>query len=88
MKKEIKGFIFGVITTSIFSAIGVYAATQLTTIDVYKDNVTIYANNNVVDAPNFTYNDTTYVPLRSVLELMETRIRKATKQLVLVWILL
>ena len=71
MKKEIKGFIFGVITTSIFSAIGVYAATQLTTIDVYKDNVTIYANNNVVDAPNFTYNDTTYVPLRSVLELMD-----------------
>ena len=71
MKKEIKGFVLGVIVTSIFSAIGTYAASQFKTIDVYENNVTIYANDNIVTTPNFTYSNTTFVPLRAVLELMD-----------------
>lgn len=70
MKKEIKGFILGVICTLMFTSIATFAASRVRTIDVYENNVSIYANNNFVAAPNFTYNDTTYVPLRAVLEQM------------------
>ena len=71
MKKEIKGFILGVICTLMFTSIATFASSQLKTIEVYENNVRIFANDNIVTAPNFTYNDTTYVPLRAVLELMD-----------------
>ncbi len=48
-----------------------FAYSQYKTIDVIENKVTIYANENLVSVPNFTYNNTTYAPLRAVLELME-----------------
>lgn len=74
MKKEIKGFILGVLTTLVLTSGITFAYSQYKTIDVVENNVTIYANDNIVTAPNFTYNNTTYVPLRSVLELMNCSI--------------
>ena len=71
MKREIKGFILGVLTTLILTTGGALAYSQYKTIDVVENNVTIYANDKLVSVPNFTYNDTTYVPLRAVLEKMD-----------------
>lgn len=73
MKKELKGFIAGCIMTAIVGS-GVAIASNQKNIDVYENNVTIEANGQIVDAPNFTYNDTTYVPLRAVLELIDCNI--------------
>lgn len=73
MKKELKGFMVGCLTTTIIGS-GVAIASNQKTIDVYENNVTIEANGQLVNSPNFTYNDTTYVPLRAVLELMDCNI--------------
>ena len=73
MKKEIKGFILGCVVTAAVGS-GVAIASNATNIEVYSDNVSIYANGNLVNSSNFTYNDTTYVPLRAVLELMDCNI--------------
>ncbi len=73
MKKEIKGFILGCVTTAIIGG-GIAIASNATNIEVYPNNVSIYANGEYVDTPNFTYNDTTYVPLRAVLEKMDCNI--------------
>lgn len=77
MKKEIKGFILGCAVTAAVGS-GVAIASNATNIEVYPNNVEIYANNHHVDSPNFTYNDTTYVPLRAVLELMDCSIEYDT----------
>lgn len=74
MNKEFKGFVLGVLTTLILTSGITFAYSQYKTIDVVENNVTIYANDNIVTTPNFTYNNTTYVPLRSVLELMDCSI--------------
>lgn len=73
MKKELKGFIVGCLTTAIISG-GVAIASNQKTIEVTENNVTIIANGQQVSSPNFTYNDRTYVPLRAVLELMDCNI--------------
>lgn len=70
MKKEIKGFATGIIASTALTAITASAINSLN-IDVYPNTVQIYANGHLVKSDNFTYNDTTYVPLRAVLELME-----------------
>lgn len=68
MKKEIKGFIAGALSVSLLSAGVSYAAGWLENISVVKNSATISANYNPVNADNFIYNDTTYVPLRAVTE--------------------
>lgn len=71
MKKEIKGFILGVLSTIMLTGGVTFAYSQYKTIDVAENSVTIYANDKLVSAPNFVYNNTTYVPLRAVLEQMD-----------------
>lgn len=73
MKKEIKGFILGCVATSVIGG-SIAIASNATNIEVYPDNVSIYANGQYVNSSNFTYNDKTYVPLRDVLELLNCRI--------------
>ena len=68
MKKEIKGFIAGALSVSLLSAGVSYAAGWLENISVVKNSTTISANYKPVNADNFIYNDTTYVPLRAVTE--------------------
>lgn len=74
MKKEFKHFVAGFLSCAVLTCGVSLAVTQFTSIDVVKDNVTIYANGKKVDSPNFTYNDSTYVPLRAVLEKMDCSI--------------
>lgn len=66
MKKEIKGFIAGFICAltllgAVFAAGGIYA-------EIYPNNVSIYANNTLINGDNITYNDKTYAPLRAIAE--------------------
>lgn len=65
MKKELKGFICGVVTTIVVagtaSGVGVWDS-----IDVLKNDIRVVVDGNVVTADNFLYNDTTYLPLRAV----------------------
>lgn len=68
MKKEIKGFVLGVLSTVVVGSGVALAAGQLTSIDIYPNNVTIALRGQVTDIPSFTYNDRTYVELRRVLE--------------------
>lgn len=68
MKKEIKGFIAGALSVSLLSAGVSYAAGWLENISVVKNSTTISANYKPVNADNFIYNDTTYVPLRALTE--------------------
>ena len=68
MKKEIKGFVFGVLTTVVVGSGAAIAAGQFTSIDVVPNNVRIALNGDYTDIPSFTYNDSTYVQLRPVLE--------------------
>lgn len=68
MKKEIKGFIAGALSVSLLSAGVSYAAGWLENISVVKNSTTISANYQPVNADNFIYNDTTYVPLRALTE--------------------
>ena len=68
MKKEIKGFVLGVLSTVVVGSGVALAAGQLTSIEVYPNNVKIYVRGQETDIPSFTYNDSTYVQLRPVLE--------------------
>lgn len=65
MKKELKGFICGVVATIVVagtaSGVGVWDS-----IDVLKNDIRVVVDGNVVTADNFLYNDTTYLPLRAV----------------------
>lgn len=68
MKKEIKGFVLGVLTTVVIGSGAAIAAGQFVSIDVVPNNVTIALNGQATNIPSFTYNDSTYVQLRPVLE--------------------
>lgn len=68
MKKEIKGFVLGVLTTVVVGSGAAIAAGQFTSIDVVPNNVTIALNGQATNIPSFTYNNSTYVQLRPVLE--------------------
>ncbi len=68
MKKELKGFICGVVTTSVLLCGGAFAAGRWTTIDVLQDDITVIVDGEKVTESNFVYNDRTYLPLRAVAE--------------------
>ncbi len=68
MKKELKGFICGVIATSVLLCGGAFAAGKWTTIDVLQDDITVIVDGEKVTESNFVYNDRTYLPLRAVAE--------------------
>lgn len=66
MKKEFKGFVCGVLATAIVG-LGVASASGVwDNISVLRNDISVVANGNEVDADNFLYQDTTYLPLRAV----------------------
>lgn len=67
MKKEIKGFVCGVILTVLLGC-GVSAAGIWDNISVLRNDITVIVNGNEVAADNFLYNDTTYLPMRVIGE--------------------
>lgn len=67
MKKELKGFVCGVVLTALLSC-GVSAAGVWDNISVLKNDIKVVVNGSEVTADNFVYEDTTYLPLRAVSE--------------------
>lgn len=68
MKKELKGFVCGIVTTAILGTGLVFAAGQWKTIDVLENDITVMVDGQQVTESNFVYNDRTYLPLRAVAE--------------------
>lgn len=65
MKKFISGMCAGLIAGMSATII---AAGTFEQIDVLRNDITVKVNGEVVDADNFVYNDTTYLPLRAIGE--------------------
>lgn len=70
MKKEFKGFIVGIILASILMSSVVFSEGIRKSIDVVVNSVNLTVNGNKVNADTILYNGTTYVPLRSVAEML------------------
>lgn len=65
MKKFISGLIIGSIITTSISAL---AGGVWDKIDVLKNDINIMVNGKQIFSDNFLYNDTTYLPLRTIAE--------------------
>jgi len=68
MKKELKGFILGVLTTTLVTSGITFAAGKWTNIDVLENDVTVIVDGKPLSESNFVYNDRTYLPLRAVAD--------------------
>ena len=71
--KTLKGFMLGVVVTTIFMST-VIGAQVNTTIDVVFDSVKIFVNGEKQEVDNMIYNDTTYVPLRKISESYDKKV--------------
>ena len=59
--KEIKGFVIGIIITSLLLCGGiVFAKGQWKSIDVLENDITVIVDGKKLNESNFLYNDTTY----------------------------
>lgn len=67
MKKELKGFILGLIVATLMMSM-VFAGGVKQAIDVVLNSVNLTVNGQKINADNILYNGTTYVPLRAVAE--------------------
>ena len=77
MKKFVSGLIIGsIITTSIST----FAGGVWDKIDVLKNDINVMVDGKQIFADNFVYNDTTYLPLRVVAEVLGQKVtyNKAT----------
>lgn len=70
MKKQVKGFVIGLIVATLLMGT-VFAAGGQRTIDVFFNSVNLTVNDDVVRADNILYEGTTYVPLRSIAEMLD-----------------
>lgn len=84
MKEGIKGFVIGCFVTATVGTGAAWAASNLVTIEVAPNNVNFEINGVAMDIPSFTYNDSTYVQLRPVLENMDCSVgyNAATKTVI------
>lgn len=70
MKKQIKGFVVGVIVVfMLFSSVAL-AASLKQKIEVVFNSINLEVNGKKVNADNILYNGSTYVPLRAVAEML------------------
>ena len=68
MKGNIKSFICGMLVMGVISSAAVYAVDAWQTINVLPNTIKVVVNGKEVQADNFLYNDTTYLPIRAVSE--------------------
>ena len=66
MKKEFKGFVCGVLITSLLGAGIVCASGTWENIPVLRNDITVVVDGTEVTADNFLYQDTTYLPIRAI----------------------
>lgn len=69
MKREIRAFILGIIATVFISTVGMAEGISKS-IDVVMNSINIVVNGNKLDKETILYNDTTYVPLRAIAEML------------------
>lgn len=72
MKKFILGFISGAI---LFGAAGTFAADVWQSINVLPNTIKVIVDGKEVQADNFLYNDTTYLPIRAVSEALKMNVQ-------------
>lgn len=75
MKKEIKGYIIGFMFTVIFIGTPVVAAGVHENIQVKFNAINVEVNGELVEADNILYNGTTYIPFRTVAELLSKNVQ-------------
>lgn len=74
MKKEFKGFIIGFILSIIFIGTPVLATEAYEKIQVKFNAINVEVNGELVNADNILYNGTTYIPFRTVAELLNKNV--------------
>lgn len=67
MKKELRGFVLGLIVATLLMGT-VFAGGVKQAINVVLNSVNLTVNGKTIEADNILYNGTTYVPLRAVAE--------------------
>lgn len=68
--KGLRAYVAGLLTGVAILCVPIYADSIWETITVIMNGVEVKVDGQSVDAPNFVYNDTTYVPLRKVAEML------------------
>ena len=66
--KNIKSFICGMLVMGVISCVGAYATDVWQNINVLPNTIKVVVDGKEVQADNFLYNDTTYLPIRAVSE--------------------
>ncbi len=74
MKKELKGFIIGVLVTVMLMATVAFAEGVKQKIEVMFNSVNLAVNGKPVKADNILYKGTTYVPIRAVGEMLGKKV--------------
>ena len=70
MKRGFKGFVCGVLATTLVVGSAAFAVGQWKTIDVLENDITVIVDGVQLNESNFLYNDRTYLPLRAVAEVV------------------
>lgn len=68
MKGNMKSFICGMLVMGVISCAGAYATDVWQNINVLPNTIKVVVDGKEVQADNFLYNDTTYLPIRAVSE--------------------
>lgn len=71
MKNNIKSFICGMLVMGVISGVAAIAADNWQTISVLPNTIKVVVDGKEVQADNFLYNDTTYLPIRAVSEALK-----------------
>lgn len=70
MKNKLKGFVIGVSITTMLMSTFVFAEGIKQNIEVLFNSVNLTVNGKIIEADNILYDGTTYVPIRTVAELL------------------
>lgn len=73
MKKHLKGFVLGVIITTLLMSTA-FGQTVTKAIEVVYNSVNLTVNGKKVEADNILYEGTTYVPLRAIAEILDKEV--------------
>lgn len=75
MRGNIKSFICGMLVMGIISCAATYAVDVWQTINVLPNTIKVVVDGKEVQADNFLYNDTTYLPIRAVSEALSMNVQ-------------
>lgn len=75
MKKTLKTFVAGVVLGAVLFSIPALANSVKEMIEVTLNTITVAVNGTKVEGENILYNDTTYVPLRKVAEMLGKNVK-------------